>query len=44
MDLLKVDDMPLHVKNVVADTKDGELTFTLAKGTGKYTVDIIPMR
>ena len=39
----KGDDIPLHVENIIADTKDGAITFTMDKGTGKYKVDIIPI-
>ena len=33
----------LHVENMVADTKKGDINIKLAKGTGKYRVDIIPL-
>ena len=41
---LIVDDATgLHLENIIADTKMSDINIKLAKGTGKYRVDIIPL-
>jgi hypothetical protein len=37
-----INDGRLCVKNGIADTDEGDIVFTLKKGTGKYIVTIIP--
>ena len=38
-----VDNIPLTLKGVQGDTKDGDIIITLPKGSGKYSIDIIPL-